>query len=120
VHAGETVVDPDLIRELLDAPRSVDPLEPLTAREREVLDLIAEGRTGPPHRRRLVVAPKTVEAHVRSIFRKLDLPTAHTETASTRTLTHRRRFARIVAPSRTPELPLAMAAADPGQVPHQR
>jgi DNA-binding NarL/FixJ family response regulator len=79
VHAGETVVDPDLIRELLDAPRATDPLEPLTAREREVLALIAEGRTDRAIAGELVIAPKTVEAHVRSIFRKLDLPTAQTE-----------------------------------------
>ena len=79
VHAGETVVDPDLIRELLDAPRATDPLEPLTAREREVLALIAEGRTDRAIAGELVIAPKTVEAHVRNIFRKLDLPTAQTE-----------------------------------------
>jgi DNA-binding NarL/FixJ family response regulator len=79
VHAGETVIDPDLVRELLDTPRVVDPLEPLTAREREVLALIAEGRTDRAIAGELVVAPKTVEAHVRSIFRKLDLPTGQTE-----------------------------------------
>jgi DNA-binding NarL/FixJ family response regulator len=79
VHAGETVVDPGLVRELLDAPRADDPLEPLTAREREVLALIAEGRTDRGIAAALVVSPKTVEAHVRSIFAKLDLPTAPTE-----------------------------------------
>jgi len=79
VHAGETVVDPDLVRELFDAPRAADPLEALTAREREVLALIAEGRTDRGIAAALVVSPKTVEAHVRSIFGKLDLPSAPTE-----------------------------------------
>jgi DNA-binding NarL/FixJ family response regulator len=79
VHEGETVVDSGLVRELLDAPRADDPLEPLTAREREVLALIAEGRTDRGIAAELVVSPKTVEAHVRSIFSKLDLPTAPTE-----------------------------------------
>ena len=79
VHAGETVVDPDLVRELLEASDPPDRLHALTAREREVLALIAEGRTDRGIASALVVAPKTVEAHVRSIFRKLDLPTAPTE-----------------------------------------
>ena len=79
VHAGETVVDPELVRELLEASDPPDRLAALTAREREVLALIAEGRTDRGIAAALVVAPKTVEAHVRSIFRKLDLPTAPTE-----------------------------------------
>jgi DNA-binding NarL/FixJ family response regulator len=79
VHSGEAVVDPELVRELLDAPRAADPLAELTAREREVLALIAEGRTDRGIAAELVVSPKTVEAHVRSIFGKLDLPSAPTE-----------------------------------------
>jgi DNA-binding NarL/FixJ family response regulator len=79
VHSGEAVVDPELVRELLDAPRAADPLAELTAREREVLALIAEGRTDRGIAAELVVSPKTVEAHVRNIFSKLDLPSAPTE-----------------------------------------
>jgi DNA-binding NarL/FixJ family response regulator len=79
IHAGETVVDHELVRELLEAPRAVDPLASLTAREREVLALIAEGRTDRGIAEALVVSPKTVEAHVRNIFSKLDLPSAPTE-----------------------------------------
>jgi DNA-binding NarL/FixJ family response regulator len=79
VHAGETVIDPDLVSELLDPSRLPQRLAPLTAREIEVLALIAEGRTDRGIAAALVVAPKTVEAHVRSIFRKLDLPSAETE-----------------------------------------
>jgi DNA-binding NarL/FixJ family response regulator len=79
VRAGGTVVDPELVRSLVEAPSGPGRLEPLTARERQVLALIAEGRTDRAIAQALVVAPKTVEAHVRSIFRKLDLPSAPTE-----------------------------------------
>jgi DNA-binding NarL/FixJ family response regulator len=79
VQAGETVVDPELVRQLLEAPQPTDRLEVLTAREREVLAQIAEGRTDRGIAAALVIAPKTVEAHVRSIFQKLDLPAARTE-----------------------------------------
>ena len=54
-------------------------LADLTSRELEVLALIAEGRTDRGIAKELYVTPKTVEAHVRSIFRKLDLPTDSTE-----------------------------------------
>jgi DNA-binding NarL/FixJ family response regulator len=79
VSAGETVVDPDLVGELLQAPRREDPLDTLTAREREVLALVAEGRTDRGIAEALWLSPKTVETHVRTIFRKLDLPSAPTE-----------------------------------------
>jgi DNA-binding NarL/FixJ family response regulator len=79
VHAGETVVDPALVGELLDAPRREDPLAELTPREREVLALVAEGRTDRGIAEALWLSPKTVETHVRTIFRKLDLPSAPTE-----------------------------------------
>ena len=79
VHAGETVVDPDLVTELLDSPRRTDPLAELTPREREVLALVAEGRTDRGIAEALWLSPKTVETHVRTIFRKLDLPTEPTE-----------------------------------------
>jgi DNA-binding CsgD family transcriptional regulator len=61
------------------APRQLPDLPELTPRELEVLALIAEGRTDRGVAKTLYVTPKTVEAHVRSIFRKLDLPTEATE-----------------------------------------
>jgi DNA-binding NarL/FixJ family response regulator len=79
VRAGETVVDPELVSELLDAPRRADPLADLTPREREVLALVAEGRTDRGIAEALWLSPKTVETHVRTIFRKLDLPSSHAE-----------------------------------------
>jgi DNA-binding NarL/FixJ family response regulator len=79
VHDGGTVVDPELVGELIDAPRADDPLTELTPREREVLALVAEGRTDRGIAEALWLSPKTVETHVRTIFRKLDLPSAPTE-----------------------------------------
>jgi DNA-binding NarL/FixJ family response regulator len=79
VHAGETVVDPGLVSELISAPRREDPLADLTPREREVLALVAEGRTDRGIAEALWLSPKTVETHVHTIFRKLDLPTSHAE-----------------------------------------
>jgi DNA-binding NarL/FixJ family response regulator len=77
--AGEAVVEPSLVDELVHAPKRVDPLAPLTPREREVLALMAEGRTDRGIREALWLSQKTVEAHVRSIFRKLDLPATPSE-----------------------------------------
>ena len=74
IAAGETVVEPSLVSELLHAPAVRDPLAALTAREREVLALVAQGRTDRGISEDLFVTRKTVEAHVRSILRKLDLP----------------------------------------------
>jgi DNA-binding NarL/FixJ family response regulator len=79
VAAGETVVEPSLVSELLDAPSANDPLAELTAREREVLELMAQGRTDRGIAEELFVTRKTVEAHVRSILRKLQLPTDASE-----------------------------------------
>jgi DNA-binding NarL/FixJ family response regulator len=79
VHDGETVVDPGLVSELLGAPRHDDPLAELTPREREVLALVAEGRTDRGIAEALWLSPKTVETHVHTIFRKLDLPSSHAE-----------------------------------------
>ena len=75
VAAGGTVIEPSLVEELLEAPATRDPLAELTPREREVLALMAQGRTDRGIAEELFVTRKTVEAHVRSILAKLDLPT---------------------------------------------
>ena len=74
VAAGGSVVDADLVRELVTARRRVDPLAPLSAREREVLSLMAEGRSNAGIAHRLFLAEGTVEKHVRAVLAKLDLP----------------------------------------------
>jgi DNA-binding NarL/FixJ family response regulator len=74
IAAGGTVIEPTLVNELLATPRAADPLSELSAREREVLALMAEGRTDRGISEQLFVTRKTVEAHVRSILRKLNLP----------------------------------------------
>jgi len=79
VAAGETVVEPSLVSELLGTRAARDPLAQLTAREREVLALVAQGRTDRGIGQELFVTRKTVEAHIRSIFRKLDRPADATE-----------------------------------------
>jgi serine/threonine-protein kinase PknK len=79
VAAGGTVVEQSLVDELVAVPRTDDPLAELTAREREVLVLVAEGKTDRGIAEELFVTRKTVEAHVRSILRKLDLPTDASE-----------------------------------------
>jgi DNA-binding NarL/FixJ family response regulator len=73
IARGGSVVDPALIHELVAARRVDDPLEELTAREREVLALMAEGRSNAGIARRLWVTEGTVEKHVHSILRKLPL-----------------------------------------------
>ena len=74
IAAGGSVVDPGLVQTLVAARRGDDPLSDLTAREREVLALMAEGRSNAGIARRLWVTEGTVEKHVRSILTKLDLP----------------------------------------------
>jgi serine/threonine-protein kinase PknK len=71
---GGTVVDPALVRELVAQARRDDPLGELTAREREVLALMAEGRSNNGIATRLVITDGAVEKHVRSILSKLNLP----------------------------------------------
>jgi DNA-binding NarL/FixJ family response regulator len=74
VAAGEAVVEPTLVQELLAARRVDDPLAALSAREREVLALVAQGRSDRGIGEDLFVSRKTVETHVRNILRKLNLP----------------------------------------------
>ena len=76
VANGGSVVDPALVQELVAARRRDDPLEALSAREREVLALMAEGRSNAGIGRRLWVTEGTVEKHVRAILTKLNLPEA--------------------------------------------
>jgi serine/threonine-protein kinase PknK len=74
VMRGGSAVDPALVQELVRARRVNDPLAELTAREREVLALMAEGRSNAGIGRALWVTEGTVEKHVRSILMKLPLP----------------------------------------------
>lgn len=74
VAEGGTVVDPEVVRQLLRRRR--DPLERLTPREREVLALIAEGKSNGAIARELVVSEAAVGKHISSILTKLDLPPA--------------------------------------------
>jgi serine/threonine-protein kinase len=73
VLAGRTVVDPAVVTELLERSASRDPLASLSTREREVLALMAEGRSNRAIASLLQLTNRTVESHVRSIFSKLDL-----------------------------------------------
>lgn len=74
IARGGAVVDPALVQELVTQRRRNDPLAELTAREREVLALMAEGRSNSGIAHRLWVTEGAVEKHVRSILAKLDLP----------------------------------------------
>ncbi|MDN5861501.1 MAG: response regulator transcription factor [Pseudonocardia sp.] len=74
VVAGGTVLDPEVVSALFAKRRRRDPLGELSPREREVLALMAEGRTNIAIGRALVVSQGAVEKHITSIFTKLDLP----------------------------------------------
>lgn len=74
IAAGGTVVDAQLVRLLLAQRRLAEPLAQLTARERDVLELMAQGLTDLGIARRLFIEPNTVDTHNRNIFRKLALP----------------------------------------------
>ena len=76
VANGECVVDPEVIAELVTTRTREDPLAVLSGREREILALMAEGRSNAAIERTLFLSPKTVESHVRSIFGKLGLTPA--------------------------------------------
>jgi DNA-binding NarL/FixJ family response regulator len=70
---GETVVDPTIVARLVKRARPAKQLAVLTERERDVLGLMAEGRSNKAICAQLFLSPKTVEAHVKHIFRKLDI-----------------------------------------------
>jgi DNA-binding NarL/FixJ family response regulator len=74
VGEGGSALDPAVVSELVGRRRREDPLDDLTPREREVLDLMAEGRSNAAIASRLVVTERAVEKHVTSIFQKLRLP----------------------------------------------
>ena len=74
VTRGELVLDPELVRALVVRPRTADPLQRLSDRERAVLTLMAEGRSNAGIAARLYLSPKTVERHVAAVFDKLGLP----------------------------------------------
>lgn len=73
IASGGTVLDPEIVRHLMRAHSDRNPLLRLTDREHEVLALMAQGRSNAAIAQRLVVAGKTVESHIASIFSKLGL-----------------------------------------------
>jgi DNA-binding NarL/FixJ family response regulator len=74
VAEGGSALDPEVVSQMLARRRSDDPLDELTPREREVLAMMAEGRSNRSIAAELVVTERAVEKHVTSIFAKLDLP----------------------------------------------
>lgn len=76
VAAGGTAIDPEVVAQLLGRRRTHDPLDELTTREREILALMAEGRSNRGICQKLFLSPKTVESHVHNIFSKLGITAA--------------------------------------------
>jgi DNA-binding NarL/FixJ family response regulator/class 3 adenylate cyclase len=76
VGEGGSALDPALVTQLVGRRRQHDPVDELTAREREVLELMAEGRSNQAIGERLFITPRAVEKHITSIFGKLRLPQA--------------------------------------------
>ena len=79
VAAGGTALDPEVVTQLVGASRRTDRLDTLTPREREVLALMAEGRSNAAIAAALYVTPRAVEKHISNIFMKLDLPESETD-----------------------------------------
>lgn len=73
VGKGESVIDPEVVSRLVSKHRERDPLDELTPRERDVLAVMAEGRSNQAIADRLFLSPKTVETYVRNIFQKLNI-----------------------------------------------
>jgi len=76
VADGGTAIDPEVVSQLLGRHRAHNPLDDLTTRERDVLSLMAEGRSNRGIGQKLFLSPKTVESHIHNIFGKLGLPAA--------------------------------------------
>ncbi len=76
LNAGGTVLDPDVVAALLARTETLNRLAPLSERERQVLSLVAQGRSNGAIARALVLTTKTIESHIASILNKLDLPEA--------------------------------------------
>src|SRR5215210_1026034 len=74
VAQGGSALDPEVVAQMLDRPRTGGPLERLSPREREILALMAEGRSNGAIAEQLELGERAVERHVSSIFAKLDLP----------------------------------------------
>ena len=74
--SGGTALDPEVVSRLVGRRRGTGPLDELSPREREVLELMAEGRSNHGIAERLVVTERAVEKHITSIFGKLNLPAA--------------------------------------------
>ncbi len=74
VGEGGSALDPAVVSQLVGRRRADDPVDALTPREREVLELMAEGRSNQAIAERMFVTLRAVEKHVTSIFTKLDLP----------------------------------------------
>jgi DNA-binding NarL/FixJ family response regulator len=79
IAAGGTVLDPEVVTQVLGASRRSQDLSALTAREREVLGLMAEGRTNTAIAKSLYVSEGSVEKHISSIFAKLGMPPSETD-----------------------------------------
>jgi len=79
VASGGTALDPEVVTQLMGASRRTDALTALTVRERDVLELMAEGRTNSAIAASLVISEGAVEKHVANIFSKLDLPATPTD-----------------------------------------
>lgn len=79
VAEGGSALDPEVVAQLLGRRRQEDPLGELTPREREVLELMAEGRSNHAIAARMVISERAVEKHVTGIFAKLDLATSSSD-----------------------------------------
>jgi DNA-binding NarL/FixJ family response regulator len=79
IASGGTAIDPEVVSQLLARTRKSEPLADLSPREREVLALMAEGRSNVAIGDALFITPRAVEKHVKSIFQKLRLPPAETD-----------------------------------------